>query len=210
MSETPRCCWYQSPSAFGSLARKKNPPIPVTFSISVPPAIPSRTAAPAGGGESFRGTAVCAAMPSWFRPKMKLDPKANDRVRSSWRLGKSIPSFFREERESVYDTCANGVLGRVKISFWTSWTASSPSRDTYSSATGIQNSTECGSTGKSGNSLVLSKRTERQNNAYPPNRLLGHSNPHYPRVQESPRAPQFCSNLAVTSVLPVGSGHVFK
>src|SRR5882672_5588083 len=44
MSETPRYCWYQSPSAFGSLARKKNPPIPVTFSLSVPPAIPSRTA----------------------------------------------------------------------------------------------------------------------------------------------------------------------
>ena len=56
----------------------------------------------------FGGTAVCAAMASWFRPKMKLDPKANDRVRSSWRLGKSIPSSFREERGPSYDTCANG------------------------------------------------------------------------------------------------------
>ena len=117
MSETPRCCWYQSPSAFGSLARKKNPPIPVTFSIPVPPAIPSRTAAPAGGGETFGCVAVCAAMPRWFRLQMKLDPKANDRVRSSWRLRKCIPSSFREERKSVYDTCANGVLGSVKMRF---------------------------------------------------------------------------------------------
>jgi hypothetical protein len=31
-------------------------------------------------------------MASWFRPKMKFDPKANDRVRSSWRLRKGIPS----------------------------------------------------------------------------------------------------------------------
>src|SRR5882724_3534514 len=118
MTETPRCCWYQSPSAFGSLARKKNPPIPVTFSISVPPAIPSRTAAPAGGGEIFGCVVVCAAIPSWFRPKRKLDPKANDRVRSNWRLTKSIPSSLREERDSVYDTCANGVLGSVKMRFW--------------------------------------------------------------------------------------------
>src|SRR6266849_8772747 len=115
MTETPRCCWYQSPSAFGSLARKKNPPIPVTFSISVPPAIPSRTATAAGGGESFGGMAVCAAMPSWFRLQMKLDPKANDRVRSSWRLRKSIPSSFREERGPSYDTCASGVLGSAKL-----------------------------------------------------------------------------------------------
>ena len=57
---------------------------------------------------------VGAAMPGWFRFKMKLDPKANDRVRTSWRLRKSIPSSFREERESVYDTCANGFLGSVK------------------------------------------------------------------------------------------------
>src|SRR5882757_4431567 len=114
MSETPRCCWYQSPSAFGSLARKKNPPIPVTFSISVPPAIP------AGGAEGFGGTAVCAAMPSWLRPKMKLDPKANDRVRSSWRLRESIPSPFREERGPSYDTCTNGILRSVKMRFWAS------------------------------------------------------------------------------------------
>src|ERR1700731_1584588 len=120
MSEIPRCCWYQSPSAFGSLARKKNPPIPVTFSISVPPAIPSRTAAPAGEGETFGCVVVCAAMPSWFRLQMKLDPKANDRIRSSWRLRKNIPSSFREERDSVYDTCANGVLGSVKMRFWAS------------------------------------------------------------------------------------------
>jgi hypothetical protein len=51
---------------------------------------------------------------------MKLDPKANDRVRSSWRLLKCIPSSFREDRESVYDTCANGVLGSVKMRFWAS------------------------------------------------------------------------------------------
>src|SRR3979411_3208904 len=102
MTKTPRCCWYQRPSAFGSLARKKNPPIPVTFSISVPPAIPSRTAALAGGGETFGCVVVCTAMPSWFRLKMKLDPKANDRVRSSWRL-KSIPSSFRETRGPSYD-----------------------------------------------------------------------------------------------------------
>jgi hypothetical protein len=56
------------------------------FSIFVPPAIPSRTVAPAGGGETFGCMAVCAAMPSWFRLRMKLNPKANDRVRSSWRL----------------------------------------------------------------------------------------------------------------------------
>jgi len=58
--------------------------------------------------------AVCAAMPSRFRLEMKLDPKANDRIRSTWRLGKRIPSSVREERESMYDTCANGVLGSVK------------------------------------------------------------------------------------------------
>jgi hypothetical protein len=63
--------------------RKNSPRIPVTFSISVPATIPSRTAAPARGGETFGCVVVCAAMPSWFRPKMKLDPKANDRVRSS-------------------------------------------------------------------------------------------------------------------------------
>jgi len=118
MTETPRCCWYQSPSAFGSLARKKNPPIPVTFSISVPPAIRSRTAAPAGGGETFGCVVVCAAMPSWFRLKMKLDPKANDIVRSSWRLRKSIPSSFREKCESVHDTCANGFMGSAKMRLW--------------------------------------------------------------------------------------------
>jgi hypothetical protein len=66
--------------------RKNSRPIPVTFSISVPPAIPSRTAAPARVGETFGCVVVCAAMPSWFRLKMKLDPKANGRVRSSWRL----------------------------------------------------------------------------------------------------------------------------
>jgi hypothetical protein len=85
----PRCSWYQRHSAFGSLARKKNPPISVTSSISVPLAIPSRPAAPDGGRETFGCTAVGAAMASWFRPKMKLDPKANDRVRSSWRLRKA-------------------------------------------------------------------------------------------------------------------------
>jgi hypothetical protein len=62
--------------------------------------------------------AVCAAIPGWFRPKMKLDPQANDRVRSSWRLRKSIPSSFREERGPSYDTCANEVLGSVKMRFW--------------------------------------------------------------------------------------------
>src|ERR1700730_8328945 len=117
MSETPRCCWYQRPSAFGSLARKKNPPIPVTFSVSVPPAIPSRTAASLGEGETFGCVAACATMPGWFRPKVKLDPNANDRVRSSWRLRKSIRSSFQEERESLYDTCANGDTGRVKMGF---------------------------------------------------------------------------------------------
>jgi hypothetical protein len=45
-------------------------------------------------------------MASWFRPMMKLDPQANDRVRSSLRLGKSIPSSIREERGPRYDTCA--------------------------------------------------------------------------------------------------------
>jgi hypothetical protein len=33
----PRCCWYQRPNPSGSLARKNKPPIPVSFSISVPP-----------------------------------------------------------------------------------------------------------------------------------------------------------------------------
>src|SRR5215467_6221803 len=32
----PRCCRYQFASALGSCARKNNPPIPATFSISVP------------------------------------------------------------------------------------------------------------------------------------------------------------------------------
>ena len=27
---------------------------------------------------------------------------------------------FREERDSIYDTCANGVLGSVKMRFWAS------------------------------------------------------------------------------------------
>jgi hypothetical protein len=45
-------------------------------------------------------------------------PEANDRVRSSWRLRKIIPSSFREERGPRYDTCANGVLGSVKMRFW--------------------------------------------------------------------------------------------
>jgi hypothetical protein len=39
-----------------------------------------------GRGDLWLYVAVCAAMPSWFRFQMKLDPKANDRVRSSWRL----------------------------------------------------------------------------------------------------------------------------
>jgi hypothetical protein len=100
--EIPRCCWYQRPNAFGSRARKNGPPIPVTLSISVPPAIPSRTAAPAGGGETFGCVAVCSTMPSWFRPKMKLDPKANDRVRSSWRLRKSThPPFEKSANRST-------------------------------------------------------------------------------------------------------------
>src|SRR5438445_7044561 len=113
-SEIPRCCWYQSPNAFGSLARKKNPPIPVTFSISVSPATAERTAAPAGSGEVSGGTAVCAAMASWFRPKMKFDPKANDRVRSSWRLRKGIPSSFREARDHEVRYLRERVLGSVK------------------------------------------------------------------------------------------------
>jgi len=29
---------------------------------------------------------VCAATPSWVRLAMKLDPKANNRIRSNWRL----------------------------------------------------------------------------------------------------------------------------
>jgi hypothetical protein len=49
---------------------------------------------------------------------MKLDPKANDRVRSSWRLRKSIPSSFREDRESylrkrVSGKCKDRVLGEL-------------------------------------------------------------------------------------------------
>jgi hypothetical protein len=70
---------------------------------------------------TFGCMAVCAAMANWFRFQMKLDPKANDRVRSSWRLRKSIPSSFREERGPSYDTCANGVLGSVKMRFWAIW-----------------------------------------------------------------------------------------
>jgi hypothetical protein len=53
---------------------------------------------------------VCAAMPSWFRFQSKLDPKANDRVRSSWRLRKNMPPSVREQRGASYDTCADGVL----------------------------------------------------------------------------------------------------
>src|SRR5438132_4927221 len=113
-SEIPRCCWYQSPNAFGSLARKKNPPIPVTFSISVSPATAERTAAPAGSGEVSGGTAVCAAMASWFRPKMKFDPKANDKVRSSWRLRKGIPSSFREGRNHEVTIPAQTGSGKRK------------------------------------------------------------------------------------------------
>jgi hypothetical protein len=39
--------------------RKNSPRIPVTFSISVPATIPSRTAAPARGGETFGCVVVC-------------------------------------------------------------------------------------------------------------------------------------------------------
>src|SRR5258706_8460095 len=133
MSEIPKCCWYQSPNAFGSLARKKNPPTPVTFSISVAPATASRTAGAAGRGEVFGGTAVCAAMAGWFRPKM-FDPKANDRVRNSWRLRKGIPSSSEKSvaRGTISAQTGSGkrkdeVLGDLsairKLSFyrWTRW-----------------------------------------------------------------------------------------
>jgi len=71
-----------------------------------------------GRGDLWLCGCLRAATPRWFRFQMKLDPKANDRVRSSWRLRKSIPPSFREERESVYDTCATGsvkneVLGEL-------------------------------------------------------------------------------------------------
>jgi len=74
------------PNAFGSARRES--PIRSLFH-SVPPATASRTAAPQGE-EVFGCTAVCAAR-RVGSTKMKLDPKQNDRVRSSWRLRKSIP-----------------------------------------------------------------------------------------------------------------------
>jgi hypothetical protein len=115
VSETPRCCWYQTANAFGSRARKNSPPIPVTFSISVPPLDPCPAAAPAAGGEGTGSCAVCAANPACFRLQVKLEPKANDRILSSSRLGKRIPSSFREERELVHDTRAHRVLGSAKM-----------------------------------------------------------------------------------------------
>jgi hypothetical protein len=50
--------------------------------------------------------ADCAARPSWFPPNRKFDPKAKDRVCSSWRLGKGISSSFGEGRDLVNDTRA--------------------------------------------------------------------------------------------------------
>src|SRR5579862_8798155 len=107
----PRCCWYHRPSALGSLARKKNPPMPVTFSVSVASALPSRTAAPAGEGEAFGCAGVCAAKPSWFRLQNKLEPKATDSVRSIWRLCDCIQSSVQVRN----DWNLQYVRGRVSV-----------------------------------------------------------------------------------------------
>jgi hypothetical protein len=107
----PQVLLVPLPQRFRIVSSENSPPIPVTCSISVPPAKPCVTDVPVVGGGIVGSVAVCAAMPSWFRLKMKLDPKANDRIRSSWRLSKRIPSSFREERDSNYDNCTNGFLG---------------------------------------------------------------------------------------------------
>jgi hypothetical protein len=54
--------------------RKNSPPIPVTFSIAVPPTIPSRTAAPASGGDIWlrgclRGYAELVSTQDEARPE---------------------------------------------------------------------------------------------------------------------------------------------
>src|SRR5262249_18171483 len=50
VSEIPRCCWYQFANALGSCARKNNPPIPATFSISIPFDSGLAAAFPCGAG----------------------------------------------------------------------------------------------------------------------------------------------------------------
>jgi len=113
VSSNPQCCWYQSPNASRIFGSKKNPPIPVTFSISVPPAIPPRTTAPQGS-ETFGCMAVCADAELVPIPH-ELDPKANDRVRSSWRLRKASHPPFRESAARSYDTCGKRSSGSIKM-----------------------------------------------------------------------------------------------
>jgi len=50
---------------------------------------------------------------------MKLDPKAHDKIRSNWRLGKFISILLPETlHEPIYCTCGDGVLkGFRRISF---------------------------------------------------------------------------------------------
>src|SRR5262249_19181657 len=78
VSEIPRCCWYHGPKALGSCARKNNPPIPATFSISVPP--DSCLAAALAGGAGPAGCAeFCSAMADSFWG-MTLDAKVYDKI----------------------------------------------------------------------------------------------------------------------------------
>src|SRR5271170_4321569 len=56
-------------------------------------------------------------MASCFRPKNKLDPQAKDRVRNSWRLKKSIPSFFRQRCEVGATIPAHKSSVKRKIAF---------------------------------------------------------------------------------------------
>src|ERR1041385_5990192 len=79
VSEIPRCCWYHCASALGSCARKKNPPIPATFCISVPPASCLADSF-AGGAGLAAGAGFCAVMTKSFFGRMKPAPKVYDSI----------------------------------------------------------------------------------------------------------------------------------
>src|SRR5579871_2311037 len=72
VSEIPRCCWYQFPSALGSRARKNNPPIPATFSITAPSDF---LGVACTGAVGLAGCAAfCAVMANLFWGKIRLAP----------------------------------------------------------------------------------------------------------------------------------------
>jgi len=95
------------PQRFRIFGSKEESTDPVTFSISVPPATASRTAAPQGRRGLWR-TAVCAAMVSWFRPKMKSTRKQMTEFEAVGVLEKASHRPSEKSVTTRYDTCANG------------------------------------------------------------------------------------------------------